>query len=380
MKYKHVISQLFILTLLLSSCSPTPIPLGPLSITLTPSSATIYFGGCDPRSLQVDAILHGDMHAVDRVVLGWGFNLPDMTAPPGANGVGNQLMSTSTPGTYTYVHDFGMGPGWGRMDFVINVDVRALDSSGAVLATANLTGLLWRACPLPTPEPGVTLVRASVAPVEVFYGNATACPSSLATFTAEIFDPGSQITSVRIVSHMIDGTTATVLTPAPFLLTPTGGTSPDGGQLYTASLDINSLSPAGPLGGASGALVWTAEGIKGTGEVAAHDEVSALFLRPCAAGIIESTPAPTMTFTPTVPSIFVPSNTPIPVIFTHTPIPPPLACSTWTIEKDCWNASCYWWKGTCNDKPDGCAGLDEIACNAAVTCKWDPPTSTCYTP
>jgi len=54
------------------------------------------------------------------------------------------------------------------------------------------------------------------------------------------------------------------------------------------------------------------------------------------------------------------------------PSPVPPACSSHTDPTACGNAGCYWWlRNDCNAKPDSCAPLDETACTAQVTCKWE---------
>ena len=144
---KIVMIGMLLLTFLLSACSlPTPIPAGPLTITLRPSVTTVKYGGCDPHVMQMDASLHGDTGSVSYVALMWSFHYPDGSLTPGATGTSELPMTPTTPGNYTWSYDFGAGPGFPYQDFVLDFDVRAYDHSGSLITHQPLQGVQWLSC------------------------------------------------------------------------------------------------------------------------------------------------------------------------------------------------------------------------------------------
>ena len=310
-------SALLTVTLLLSACGfPTPTAMPALSIALRPASTTIFFGGCDPHMLQIDATTSGDSHSLAYLQLSWVIHLPDGSLTPGATGSGFAPMTRTGIGMYTWSQDLGSGMRLGALTLIIDVYVEAISSSGAVLNTTSLMGLDWSPCP---PVAGQAFIRATENLFEVYYGYGTTClsyvPEGTVTFQAEVFDPAGVIAAVDITSQLeraLDGVTA--LTPPPLVLTPTGSTSPAGGRLYSGSLDINSLAPSVPLGGGDGRLRWYARGLDSAGSVVTQYDFNFLLVHPChqsssgtGAHLEAATPA---TETPTLPLLQVVTNTP----------------------------------------------------------------------
>ena len=147
MKNKLFKFAILLFALLLSACSlPTPTSMAPLSIAIHPNTATVHYGGCDPHVLQVNANLSGDIRTVTRLTMQWEFHRPDGSVTPGANGSGELPMTPSAPGIYTWNYDFGAGPGFPYQNFIINLNVKAYDNTGAVLSTASVNGLQWLSC------------------------------------------------------------------------------------------------------------------------------------------------------------------------------------------------------------------------------------------
>jgi len=320
MKNRYFPNIVFTITLILSACGrPTPIPLGPLSITLNPSAETVYFGGCDPHTLQIDAALSGDTQAVSHLNLEWGFSLSDGSVLPGANGSGDLPMTAVTESTYSWSYDFGDGVGWGPFDLILNLEVRAVDSRGAVLASASINGMQWLTCAPLAPASGETLIRNTENPQKVFYGEPANCPSqrttSTTTFTAEVFDPEGKITSVRVISRLIDSGYSTVLTPPPLLLSDALSVSPFGGRLFTGTLDINRLTPEVLLAGGVGILSWNVEGLAAADAVVTTSSNNSLFIHSCLSSgstlgqSAEEASQPTLTTAPSVAEPATPTLT-----------------------------------------------------------------------